>query len=156
MKIICDAIVALSNGNYTDDDQDNDINNQPYQSPPNCSLSPHSLSGTWNLVSDVRDSVLVDVLSNFSKRRDEEMAEVHFPRFSVSSCHSQNLLKVQRREQGISEASYRDEEMRRRAINRGSEIQGLQSDMTNLQGEMVDLLNKLHEFEGGKNASSSN
>jgi hypothetical protein len=24
MKIICDAIVALSNGNYTDDDQDNE------------------------------------------------------------------------------------------------------------------------------------
>jgi hypothetical protein len=84
MKIICDAIVALSNGNYTDDDQDNDINNQPYQSPPNCSLSPHSLSGTWNLVSDVRDRVLVDVLSNFSKRRDEEMAEVCFPNSAFS------------------------------------------------------------------------
>jgi len=46
MRIICDAIIALSNGNYTNDDQDNDINNQPYQSPPNCPLSPHLLSGT--------------------------------------------------------------------------------------------------------------
>jgi hypothetical protein len=75
MKIICDAIVALSDGNYTDDDQDNDINKQPYRSPPNCPSSPHE---TWNLVSDVRDRVLVDVLSNFSKRRDEEMTKVHF------------------------------------------------------------------------------
>ena len=156
MKIICDAIVALSDGNYTDDDQDNDINNQPYQSPLNSPLSPHSLSGTWNSVGDVRDRVLVDVLSSFSKRRDEEMAEVCFPN-SASSVHLQNHLKIQK----FSEALFLDdsEEMERIAINREAEIQGLQSDMTNLQGEMVDLLNKWHKFEGGNmnvNSSSSN
>jgi len=49
--------------------------------------------------------------------------------------------------------------MERTAIDREAEIQGLQSVMTNLQGEMVDLLNKWHKLEGGNlnvNSSSSN
>jgi hypothetical protein len=45
--------------------------------------------------------------------------------------------------------------MRRTTIDRGAEIHGLQSEMTNLQGEMVDLLKKIHELEGGKNMNSS-
>jgi hypothetical protein len=69
-----------------------------------------------------------------------------FPQFCVFSCHSQNLLKIQRRKQEISEALFCDEEMERTATNREAEIRGLQSDMANLQGEMVDLLNKWHKF----------
>jgi hypothetical protein len=48
--------------------------------------------------------------------------------------------------------------MKRASINREAEIQGLHSDMTNLQDEMVDLLNKWHKFESGNlnvNSSSS-
>ena len=82
-----------------------------------------------------------------------------FPQFCVFNCHSQNLIKIQRRKQEISEALFRDEEMERTAINREAEIQGLQSEMKNLQDEMVDLLNKWHKFEGGNlnvNSSSGN
>jgi hypothetical protein len=157
VKIICDSVVALSDGNFTDDDQDSDVNNQPYRPPPNRPLSLHSsLSGPWNgvLVSNVRDRVLVAVLSNFLERRDEEMAKVHFPQSSVTSYHSQNLLKIQRREQTDLEALYHEEKMQRTAINREEEIQALQSDMTNLQAEMVDLLNTLHKVD--MNSSSSN
>jgi len=157
MEIICNAVIALSDGHYTDDDQSSNVNNQLYQPPLNLPLSRHSLSGPRNLVSDARDRVLVAVLSNFSERRDKEMAEVYFPT-SVFSYHSQSFLKIQRREQQISEASYRDKERERTSINQEAEIQGLQSDMLNLQDEVVDLMNKLHKYEGNVNVefSSSN
>jgi hypothetical protein len=84
VKILLDAIVAIARADCVDDDNDSDLNDEPYQRPLNRPLHPSSylpaLCGTWNgiLVSQVKEGVLATVLSEFSKRRAEEMAEVYF------------------------------------------------------------------------------
>ena len=85
-KIICDAVVEISNGNCNDLDPDKD-KDQPYTHPLPSSSHLPALSGTWNrlLVSEVDDDVFDKVLLEFRKRREREMAKVSMPEFFPSS-----------------------------------------------------------------------
>jgi hypothetical protein len=153
-KIICDAIVEILNGKCADNDQDSDINNQPYQPPPDRPFSSShlpSLCGTWKgiLVSDVKDDVLVTVLCHFMNRREEERAGVCFPKLYYCLL---NFLKVERRQKMRDEQLHREmevEELRHEAVERDEELQSLRSDMSAVQSEMVALRCKLSMLEGG-------
>ena len=107
VKILSDSVVAIAGANCVDRDQDNDMNNELYQQPPNRPFSPSSylpaLCGTWNgiLVSQVKDGVLATVLSEFTKQRAEEMAEVHFLQLYYPCLL--NFLKIQQRQDVIDE-----------------------------------------------------
>jgi len=91
VNILSDGIVAVAGADCIYHDGDHNLNNEPYQLPSNRPLPPSSylpaLCGTWNgiLVSQVKDGVLATVLSEFSKRRAKEMAEVCFLQLYVYS-----------------------------------------------------------------------
>lgn len=161
-KILLDCILLIAT-NCIDhnQDQESDIDNQPYQPPPNRPLLPSSylpaLCGTWNriLVSQVKDEVLAKVLSEFLKQRTKEMAEVYFPQFC---CHLLIFFKIQRRQDIIDKNLRREEEveqLRRDATVRDKEIECLRSGMFAVQSEMTALRKKLHMLEGNSKASNS-
>jgi hypothetical protein len=162
VKILLDCVVAIAGTNCVDHDQDSNINNEPYQQPSNRPKPPSSylpaLCGTWNrlLVSQVKDEVLATVLSEFSKRRAEEMAEVHFPQLYYHCLL--NFLKIQRRQGIIDEHARREvelEELLREAAGRDEEIESLRAGMSAVQSELVTLRRKLHTLEGDRDLNPS-
>jgi hypothetical protein len=161
VQILSDSVVAIAGADCVDDDQDSDMNNEVYQPPSNRLLPPSSylpaLCGRWNgiLVSQVRKEVLVTVLSEFWKRRTEEMTEVHF--LQLYYHFLLNFLKIERRQGIIDGHLSRDvelEELRRKAEIRDEELESLRSDMSAVQAEVLTLRRKLHLLGGNREISS--